>query len=271
MENNKINFDKMHGTVGLVAPNHSGKSAMLDAVAYTIFDTCSRTFKAIDVLNKRKQKFKAKLNLEINGEDYWIEREGTLKSRKNRKPGETTYTCPVKVSFYMIDGDEKIDLAGAARRNTQYGGGTNEEIRRLLGTFDDFILTSLSLQTNGINFIDKKQADRKQILFQFMDIDIFDQLYNIAKEDSNEERALLKSFQKKDSYIELVTVENKLKDYQKKDIEISNDIYGKPSIQLKSTVDSYLKKKIKSRKYDIHLSLSDDKPWAQATVIITYS
>ena len=56
-----------------------------------------------------------------------------------------------------------------------------------------------------------------------------------------------------------------------KNIEISNDIYGKPSIQLKSTVDSYLKKKIKSRKYDIYLSLSDDTPWAQATVIITYS
>ena len=56
-----------------------------------------------------------------------------------------------------------------------------------------------------------------------------------------------------------------------KNIEISNDIYGKPSIQLKSTVDSYLKKKIKGKKYDIHLSLSDDKPWAQATVIITYS
>ena len=61
------------------------------------------------------------------------------------------------------------------------------------------------------------------------------------------------------------------KGFNLKNIEISNDIYGKPSIQLKSTVDSYLKKKIKSRKYDIYLSLSDDKPWAQATVIITYS
>ena len=254
-KNNKIDFEQMHGTVGLVAPNHSGKSAMLDAVAYTIFDTCSRTFKAVDVLNKRKQKFRAKLNLEINGEDYWIEREGILKSRKNRKTGEMTYTCPVKVNFYMIDGDEKIDLAGAARRNTQYGGGTNEEIRRLLGTFDDFILTSLSLQTNGINFIDKKQADRKQILFQFMDIDIFDQLYNIAKEDSNEERALLKSFQKKDSYIELVTVENKLKDYQKKDIEISKKIekYNEKIERSELNKVTYIKKLWKFEDWDIDI------------------
>ena len=56
-----------------------------------------------------------------------------------------------------------------------------------------------------------------------------------------------------------------------KDIEIRNDSYGKPSIYLKGAVDDYLKKKIKSKKYSIHLSLSDDKPWAQAMVIISYN
>ena len=56
-----------------------------------------------------------------------------------------------------------------------------------------------------------------------------------------------------------------------KDIEISNDNYGKPSILLKGKVADYLKKKIKNRKYYIYLSLSDDVPWAQATVIISYN
>ena len=55
-----------------------------------------------------------------------------------------------------------------------------------------------------------------------------------------------------------------------KDIEVSNDKLGKPSILLKGYVDSYLKKKIRKKKYNIYLSLSDDKPWAQATVIISY-
>ena len=61
------------------------------------------------------------------------------------------------------------------------------------------------------------------------------------------------------------------KDIKFKNIEIHNDSYGKPSIRLKGTVDDYLKKKIKRKKYNIHLSLSDDKPWAQATVIISYN
>ena len=55
-----------------------------------------------------------------------------------------------------------------------------------------------------------------------------------------------------------------------KNIEITNNAYGKPSILLKGNLSSYLKKKIRTKKYDIHLSLSDDKPWAQATVIISY-
>jgi len=55
------------------------------------------------------------------------------------------------------------------------------------------------------------------------------------------------------------------------DIEILNDHFGKPSIKLKGTTANFLKKKIKSKKYSIYLSLSDDLPWAHATVIISYS
>jgi holo-[acyl-carrier protein] synthase len=54
-----------------------------------------------------------------------------------------------------------------------------------------------------------------------------------------------------------------------KSIEISNDSFGKPVVNLKGNVDKFLKTKIKRKKYQIYLSLSDDKPWAQATVIIS--
>ena len=72
--------------------------------------------------------------------------------------------------------------------------------------------------------------------------------------------------------VNIKRMEKSLKRYgnKLKNIEIHNDSYGKPSIRLKGAVDDYLKKKIKRKKYNIHLSLSDDKPWAQATVIISY-
>ena len=56
-----------------------------------------------------------------------------------------------------------------------------------------------------------------------------------------------------------------------KDIEILNDNFGKPSIKLRGSTASFLKKKIKNKKYSIYLSLSDDVPWAQATVIVSYN
>ena len=56
-----------------------------------------------------------------------------------------------------------------------------------------------------------------------------------------------------------------------KNIVISNNNYGKPIINIKGPVNSYLKRKIKNKKYKIYLSLSDDLPWAQATVIISYN
>jgi len=55
-----------------------------------------------------------------------------------------------------------------------------------------------------------------------------------------------------------------------KNIEISNDNFGKPSIKINGSVNNFLKKKIKNKNYKIYLSLSDDLPWAQATVIISY-
>jgi len=55
-----------------------------------------------------------------------------------------------------------------------------------------------------------------------------------------------------------------------KNIEITNNKSGKPSIKLSGKTLSFLKKKIKRKAFQIDLSLSDDKPWAQATVIISY-
>jgi len=55
-----------------------------------------------------------------------------------------------------------------------------------------------------------------------------------------------------------------------KNIEIFNDALGKPKVKLNGRANSFLKSKIKKNKYNIYISLSDDAPWAQATVIISY-
>ena len=56
-----------------------------------------------------------------------------------------------------------------------------------------------------------------------------------------------------------------------KNIQIKNNKLGKPSIKLVGSTANYIKRRMKNKKYFIHLSLSDDKPWAQATVIISHN
>ena len=52
------------------------------------------------------------------------------------------------------------------------------------------------------------------------------------------------------------------------DIEITNDNKGKPIINVSNNVKKFLKKKFKSNKYQIFLSLSDEKKYSIAYVII---
>lgn len=52
------------------------------------------------------------------------------------------------------------------------------------------------------------------------------------------------------------------------DIEILNDEMGRPLVHLHENAAQYLKKCIAAQNVHIHLSLSDDYPYAQAVVVI---
>lgn len=181
---NIIDFSNMKSVMGLFASNASGKSSVMSALSFCLYDKCDRAFKAAHVLNTQTDSFYCKLNFEISGVDYFIERNATTK-----KNGDVTVT----VDFWKIgEGGEKVSLNGEQRT------GTNANIRDHVGSYDDFVLTTLSLQNNNAIFIDKSQSERKDLLAQFMGIDIFDQLHVTAAEDVKEINALLKRFNRED-------------------------------------------------------------------------
>jgi len=195
-ENNKINFQNMNGTVGVFAPNHSGKSAILDAVAYCLFDKCSRTKSASEVMNTSKNNFSCTFNFEIDGIDYFIERKA-----KRSHTGHVR----VDVDFWMIDeAGEKVSLNGEQRVYT------NRNIRGYLGYYEDFVLTALSLQNNNTGFIDKSQVEKKDLLAQFLDITVFEELYRVANEEIKEVEVLLKHFKDLDFTQQLIDSEEQL-------------------------------------------------------------
>jgi DNA repair exonuclease SbcCD ATPase subunit/DNA repair exonuclease SbcCD nuclease subunit len=242
-EGNVIDFTKLKGTIGLFAPNASGKSSIMDALAFCVFDKFSKGYKAVHVLNTQKMSFRCKFNFEVNGVNYFIERDGKADKKGNVK---------VEVKFYKKENDKEVPLNGEARRST------NDIIRDYVGTYEDFILTVLSIQNSKTgSFIDLGQTERKDLLCQFMGLTVFDQLYTIANDKFKETNTLLKNISK-DSLIEdlqnvsgsidlnntkLLEYNDKIKEYEtlkethnNKLLELSNDIVKTASFDLDITV-----------------------------------
>jgi len=177
---NVIDFTQMKGAYGIFASNASGKSSLWDALSFCIYDKCSRTSKALDVLNYSKSKFDCKFNFEINGVDYFIERVG----KKSPKRG----TVKVDINFYCIVDGVEHSLNGEERRET------NSIIRQYVGSYEDFTLTAMSNQSNSGGFIEKSQKEKKELLAQFLDMNVFEELYQIANDEIRELSALLKDY-----------------------------------------------------------------------------
>ena len=194
----------------MFAPNATGKSALLDSLCFCLFDTSSRAYKADNIINNSKTTMYCKVNFEIDGIDYFIEKRG----KKNLRTGHVK----VNVDFYLIDeSGERVSLNGDQRRTTQ------KNIQKVIGSFDEFILTTMSSQNNSTVFIDKTQKERKELLSQFMGLTIFDRLYTQAAEDIKEVDTLLKNFKKADYDTELASITQELSLLEDKHKQFKSD------------------------------------------------
>lgn len=211
-DDNIIDFTKTNGIVGLFSHNASGKTSAIESFIFCLFDKCSKTFKASRILNNRKNYFWCELNFELNGVDYFIKRIAEKQKNGN---------VPVKVDFYKIDSDgNRHSLNGEKRSDT------DSIIRSYIGSYDDFILTAVSSQNNTANFVDKSQTERKDLLAQFMDITIFDQLYELGSSKIKEYETLIKQYDNRNFDAErenIVSNLSKLRNvYKKLEIEKNN-------------------------------------------------
>jgi len=196
-EDNLVRFDRAQGIMGIFAPNASGKSSLFDVLSFCIFDKTSRTNSAKNILNNQKDFFHCKFNFEINGVDYFIERSAKFVRKQT--------AVKVDVNFWKVEDGIEISLNGEQRRET------NDNIEKYLGKFEDFVLTTLSLQGNNALFIDKSQSERKEILSQFIGVDIFDKLYNMASDENRDTATLIRKFKGDDFTTKLAEIDTQLK------------------------------------------------------------
>lgn len=179
-EDNVIDFENMRGIYGVFGPNAVGKSAIFDALCFCLFDKWSRGFKALAARNVAKENFRCKFEFKIGNIHYFIEKIGQ---------GTRAGNVRVGVNFWRVVNGVYEDLTDIMRRKT------NEVIEDYIGTFEDFVMTTFSIQTvtkNNISFIDLGNTERKEKLTQIIGLNLFDRLYEEAYARNKDLAARLK-------------------------------------------------------------------------------
>lgn len=181
---NRINLDNKNGIVGIFGPNRAGKSSIIGAICYALFNGTDRgSIKNIDVINKNKAYCSATARFTVGGTDYIVERKTTRSLDKNKNPIPDKVTNTVNL-FEIYKQTNGVELR--KNKNSISTTDTDKEIRRLIGTQEDFLLTAFAAQGDLNRFIHEGATSRKKHLGRFLELDIFDKLYEYAKDDASE-------------------------------------------------------------------------------------
>tara|TARA_B100000035_G_scaffold224805_1_gene193296 strand:+ start:15940 stop:19062 length:3123 start_codon:yes stop_codon:yes gene_type:complete len=202
-ENNIVDLTGTSGLTGIFGKNRTGKSSIVGAILYTLFNASDRgTIKNEHIVNKRKTYGEGIAYINSGGIRYKIVRRTDIKqTRKNTSYGTTS------LNIYIIDeNDETIEnLTGEQRRDTE------NTLRKIVGITDDFLMTSIAAQGSMNNFISLSSSARKGIINKFLNVNIFDELYNIVREESQETRILLNKLDARDWDYEINSTQEKIK------------------------------------------------------------
>lgn len=158
-------------------PTHN--SSIIGSLMYNLFNTTDRgNLKNAHIVNKNKDRASAGARINVGGKDFLIERE-TIKTVSKKNPESDTDKSITNLKLYGWNSEinQKIEMNSISRDDT------DKEIRKLIGTSQDFLLTAFSSQGGMNRFIEEGATQRKAILSRFLDLDMFDKLHSYAKED----------------------------------------------------------------------------------------
>ena len=185
-KDNSIDFSKLNGLVGIFGKNYSGKSSIIDAALFGLFNTTSKgERKNVHIINQNKQRASCKLEITVGDDVYKIAR--SLEKTTTKSKGREVHSAKTELDFTKYNFGTQPESKNGDTRNK-----TDDNIRKTFGTLDDFMMTSLAAQNDSFGFINEGSTKRKEILAKFLDLQIFEQMHKLAKSDSSEMRGVIK-------------------------------------------------------------------------------
>ena len=185
-QGNKIDFTKLSGIVGIFGKNFSGKSSIIDSLLYAIYNSTSKSVrKNLNIINQNLDLGRATATIRVGDKEFEINRVSEKYIKKLK--GVSTEEAKTDVDFVLTDAiGNQESLNGTSRQDT------DKNIRKYFGTLDDFLMTSMASQLDSLTFINEGSTNRKSILAKFLDLEIFDRKFKMAKEECSDTRGALR-------------------------------------------------------------------------------
>lgn len=149
----ELDFSKLNKVVGILGPNKTGKSSLVEAIVWSLFGTTLRNKDIKSVIRNNEKQCKVELEFYSHGVEYKIDRVRHL-------------TSGAGLIFSKKVENKWIDISGAEMKATQ------KMIEELVGTFDIFIATVYSPQNKIDLLVEKKPTERKKIILDCLGIDV---------------------------------------------------------------------------------------------------
>lgn len=186
-EGNKIDFEDLNGIIGIFGKNFSGKSSIIDSLLFTLYNTTSKgNRKNLNTINQDRTWGRGKVEIEVGDNVLHIERRCEKYVKKLK--GVESMEAKTDLNFWSVNSvtGEVSSLNGLDRN------GTDKNIRKYFGSIEDFFLTSMATQLGSLAFISEGSTKRKEILAKFLDLEIFDDKFKLAKDDASDIRGAIK-------------------------------------------------------------------------------
>jgi len=230
-EGNRLDFGNLSGIVGIFGKNYSGKSSVIDSALYGVFGGTSKAEKkSVHLINQNKEKATIRMVVEADGQEYQITRN-LNKSTKTQR-GKSVYVASGDLDFHNLTTNSSC--------NGDSVKDTDNNIKKIFGSIEDFMITSMASQLDSLSFIKEGSTKRKNVLAKFLDLDIFEQKLKHAKKDSAEIAALVKRFKNKKIGEQLVAKQEEVEEIND-DIDRQTDLCKKHNTRYEELLEELRK------------------------------
>jgi DNA repair exonuclease SbcCD ATPase subunit len=228
---NEIDFQQLnkHTMTGIFGKNSVGKSSLIDIISFLLYGKITRGSNGNsipkEIINIQESSSYGEIQFSVGNQIYKMEKKMTRKQDKIK----------IVEQLFILESNNWKNITEEHRKKT------DKLIEQLLGSYESFLFTNMTLQQNMKSFRDMTQKEKKEFLYQLLSLNAFEDIKKQSEDELKhlkiKEKLLLDSIKNNKSILlqSLSELCHKKESSQKRiDIYISN------LNQLESEYNQYL-------------------------------